>query len=183
MNLQDAVLAGRYAKALFQAAQEAKALDAVRKDLKDLAQAVRKDVSFAGLLAQPRAAADKKAGAAAVLGRAPHGLTDRFLSLLLGKKRVNLLTRVAELFDEAMDGANGLSRVQVRTSSPLTDAQAVTLSQGLEKALGTKVKLDVALEPGLLSGVVVRAGDRLWDLSLKGRLARLKEKLLETAAN
>jgi F0F1-type ATP synthase delta subunit len=40
--------------------------------------------------------------------------------------------------------------------------------------------LDVVVDPSLLGGVTVRVGDRLWDLSFKGRLAALKEQILES---
>lgn len=184
MNLIDAVLAGRYAKALFEAAQAAKASDAVRKDLADLSAAWRRDRTLSTALSHPRlSAAEKKAAVKDALKRAPHALTDRFAGLLLAKKRVSLLPAAAALFDARADEAAGLTRVQVRTARPLADAQLKALSASLEKALKSKVALDVAEDESLLGGVVVRAGDRLWDLSLRGRLRRLQEKLLETSVN
>ncbi len=184
MNLQDAVLAGRYAKALFMAAQAAKASDAVQKDLKALGQAYRADAALAAVLAHPGLSlAEKRARLGSALGRKPHVLTDRFVGLLLAKKRLPLLPTVAALFDVRTDEAEGLVRAHVRSAAALTDAQSKTLAASLEKALGAKVAFDVAVEPSLLGGVVVRAGDRLWDMSLKGRLRRLGEKLLETSVN
>jgi F-type H+-transporting ATPase subunit delta len=184
MNLQEAVLAGRYAKALFLAASEKKAAGDVQKDLKTLAQAFRMDAGLASALAHPRLSpAEKRDRVAKALGRAPHALVERFIGLLLVKKRAALLPLVASLFDARVDEAGGVVRAQVRSAAALTDAQAKSLAAGLEKALGAKVAFETSLDPSLLGGVVVRAGDRLWDMSLKGRLRRLGEKLLETAVN
>lgn len=184
MNLQDAVLAGRYAKALFETALAGKAVEAVGRDLSDLARAWTGGAALSSALSHPRlSAADKKAAVRGALKRAPHALTERFVGLLLSKKRVAVLPAAAALFHGHADRAAGLSRVEVRAARPLADAQAKALAASLEKALKSKVQLDVSLDESLLGGVVVRAGDRLWDLSLKGRLARMKEKLLETVQN
>ena len=184
MNLTDAVLAGRYARALFEAAQAAKAADAVRQDLAALAQAWRKDAALSTALSHPRLSpAEKKAAVKRALQKAPHALTDRFVGLLLAKKRGSLLPATSALFEARADEAAGISRVQARTARPLADAQVKALSAALEKALKTKVALEVVEDEALLGGVVVRAGDRLWDLSLRGRLEKLREKLLETSIN
>jgi F-type H+-transporting ATPase subunit delta len=184
MNPQDAVLAGRYAKALFLAAKEANASAAVQGEVKALAQAFRMDADLAAALAHPRLSlAEKRSRLTRALGKKPHALTERFVTLLLGKKRLALLPMAASLFDAAADEAQGLVRAHVKAAAPLSDAQAKSLAASLEKALGAKVAFDTAVDPSLLGGVVVRAGDRLWDLSLKGRLRRLGEKLFETARN
>jgi F-type H+-transporting ATPase subunit delta len=182
MNLQDAALAGRYAKALFQAARDAKAVDAVAEDLKTLAKGLRLDPGLKAALSHPRlspaekrAAVDKAAGKGGL-----HALTRRFTDLLLSKKRVSLLFMTAALFEDQSDRAAGLARVQARSAQPLTPEQSRALSASLEKALGAKVSLEGTVDPSLLGGVVLRAGDRVWDLSYTGRLRRLKEKLLET---
>jgi F-type H+-transporting ATPase subunit delta len=185
MNLQDAVLAGRYAKALFLAARQAKAQDAVQKDLKALSKALRSDPGLAASLAHPRLSlAEKKSGLAKALGGKPHALTDRFIGLLLSRKRLALLSSIAGLFDAQADEAQGVVRAQVRSAAALTEGQSKSLAAGLKKALGgAEAAFDVTIDPSLLGGVIVRAGDRLWDLSLQGRLRALREKLLETAVN
>lgn len=185
MNLQDAVLAGRYAKALFAAARTGSAVEAVSGDLAALAKALKASPALAASLSHPRLSArEKKAAALKASGKKSfHELTDRFMDLLLVKKRISLLSQAAALFQAAADEAAGLSRAQVRAARPLTPAQDKALAASLEKALGTKVALETTLDESLLGGVVVRAGDKLWDLSLAGRLKRMKEKLLETSLN
>lgn len=185
MNPQDAALADRYAEALFLAARDAKVLDAVRGDLAAMSGLYRTE-GVAELLGHPRlSTAEKLAAFRRALGKAPHALSDRFLSLLLEKKRLSLLSAVASSFDASADEANGVVRAAVRAAVAMTAEQKAALSRELEKAFsgprGTAVKVvvEVAVDPALLGGVVVQAGDRLWDLSFRGRLQRLKEKLLE----
>lgn len=185
MNLQDSILAGRYAKALYEAATAAKAVEAVGGDLEALAQGFKKGPALRASLLHPRlSAAQKKSAALQAAGKSAfHGLTDRFIDLLLEKKRPSLLPLAASLFQGYADAAAGLSRAQVRAAQPLTPAQLKSLSASLEKALKTKVALETSVDASLLGGVVVRSGDKLWDLSLAGRLKRMKEKLLETSLN
>ncbi len=186
MNLQDSILADRYAKALYQASVGAKAVEPVLEDLKALADVLKGGSALAVSLTHPRLTIkDKKAAALRSSARkAFHALTDRFIDLLLAKKRAALLPLVASLFQSQADASVGLARVQVRSARPLSPEQTKALTASLQKALGSKqVALESSVDESLLGGVVVRAGDKLWDLSLAGRLKRMKEKLLETSLN
>ena len=185
MNPQDAALADRYAEALFLAARDAKVVDIVREDLAAMAGLYRLE-GVSELMTHPRlSTAEKLAAFRRALGKAPHALSDRFLSLLLEKKRLSLLSAAAAAFDASADKADGVVRAAVRAAVPMSAEQKAALSRELEKAFSghggpaVKVALEVAVDPSLLGGVVVQAGDRLWDLSFQGRLQRLKEKLLE----
>jgi F-type H+-transporting ATPase subunit delta len=185
MNPQDAALADRYAEALFFAARDAKVVDVVRGDLAAMAGLFRME-GVAELMSHPRlSTAEKLAAFRRALGKTLHALSDRFLSLLLEKKRLFLLSAVASSFDASADEADGVVRAAVRAAVSMTAEQKAALSRELEKAFSghggpaVKVVVDVTVDPALLGGVVVQAGDRLWDLSFRGRLQRLKEKLLE----
>jgi F-type H+-transporting ATPase subunit delta len=106
--------------------------------------------------------------------------------LIVEKRRLSLVPAVAVSLEEKADEAAGIARARVRSAVPLGEAQAKSLSRALEKTLaaggdaGSTVVLDVVVDPSLLGGVTVRVGDRLWDLSFKGRLAALKEQILES---
>jgi F-type H+-transporting ATPase subunit delta len=186
MNLQDAVLARRYAAALFMAARDARALEEVRREIADLAELCRPGAT-ARALSDPRLSGPDKCGALKrALGRIPHAVTARFVDLIVEKRRLSLVPAVAVSLEEKADEAAGIARARVRSAVPLGEAQAKSLSRALEKTLaaggdaGSTVVLDVVVDPSLLGGVTVRVGDRLWDLSFKGRLAALKEQILES---
>jgi len=59
----------------------------------------------------------------------------------------------------------------------LDAAQSEKLSSALSTRLKRKVRMQNSIDPSLLGGAVVRAGDLVIDGSLKGRLERLATEL------
>ena len=68
-------------------------------------------------------------------------------------------------------------RARVRSAAPLSDAQRAALRERLGRRLGKTVLLDTAVDPSLLGGFVAEVGSRLLDMSLRGQLRRLRERL------
>jgi F-type H+-transporting ATPase subunit delta len=187
VNSQDAILAGRYASALFLAARGAKVLDDVHKDLEALDALLKSDAPGVSAVLRPRLpAVAKEEALKRAVGRKLHALTDKFIALLLEKKRLGLLPAAAAFFSKKVDEEKGVVRARIRSAVPLTDLQLKALAVDVEALVSkdrgatVKAELDVVIDPTLLGGIIVRVGDRMWDLSFKGRLVKLKETLLET---
>ena len=182
MNVQESLAAARYARALFQAARAAKSEEPVRRDLKTLIQRLRSDEALAELLRHPLLpVADKKRRALAELGNRVSPLFERFLDLLLRRKRLPLLPDVGRLFDEMTDEAQGLVRAQVKTAALLSEDQLKQWEARLSTLWNKKVSVEASVDPALIGGLSIRSGDKVWDMSLKAHLSRLGEKLLRTA--
>ena len=67
--------------------------------------------------------------------------------------------------------------VDVTSASTLTDAQQSDLIASLEKRLARKVKLNCNVDPALIAGMVINAGDTVIDGSVKSKLNRLADAL------
>jgi F-type H+-transporting ATPase subunit delta len=63
--------------------------------------------------------------------------------------------------------------VTVVSAAPLDDAQQKTLSEALARKLKREIRLHAELDPSLLGGAVLRAGDLVIDGSLRARLERM----------
>jgi F-type H+-transporting ATPase subunit delta len=63
--------------------------------------------------------------------------------------------------------------VTVTSAMPLTAEQSDKLVAALAKRLGRTVRLHATIDPALVGGAVVRAGDFVVDGSLRGRIERL----------
>ena len=91
------------------------------------------------------------------------------------------LRAVAARAAAAADAFTHVARVEVRTARELPEGVSqgllARIGSAMEKILRRPVRVDVSEAPGLLAGVVVRAGDRIWDGSLRGRMARSREAL------
>nr|MBA2373173.1 ATP synthase F1 subunit delta [Chloroflexota bacterium] len=67
------------------------------------------------------------------------------------------------------------------SASPLSPDEVRALQGRLETMTGGRVELDTQVDPSLLGGLVVRVGDRMIDGSVRGRLERLRNRLVSGA--
>ena len=165
-------LAGRYATALFELAQEERAVEVVERDLATLRSAVNGSPDLARLVRAPVFSRDdQKKGMDAVLRRmeaAP--LTVRFVLLLAAKGRLFLLLDVARAYDMLIAKQRGEVRAEVSSARPLDDSEVAELRQVLKSKLGRDARLDAKVDPSLLGGLVVKVGSRMIDSSLRTKL-------------
>ena len=69
--------------------------------------------------------------------------------------------------------------VEVCSALPLTDAQTEELKAVLKSRFNKEVHLSSKVEAGLIGGAVIRAGDKVIDGSMRGRLDGLGEALAQ----
>jgi F-type H+-transporting ATPase subunit delta len=182
LKLQDRPVAARYARALFSAAAGQKAVDAVRGELASLCAALDAVPSLESALRHPRLArADKMGLLQKALGRLSP-VTERFVSLLLEKKRWDALRDIVPEYERLADAAGGVLLVRVETPRALAPDERDRLRRDLEKKWGGTVSLDARVREDLVGGAVFRVGDRVWDNSLKAQLERLRDAWLPGSA-
>ncbi|MGH8335927.1 MAG: F0F1 ATP synthase subunit delta [Gammaproteobacteria bacterium] len=166
----------RYARALFDLANETKALAAVEADVKSLKDLRAGSADLRNLLLSPRFSNEDKAkGLAALAARAGYGETTRkFLGLLAANGRTNALADIIGAFERLVAAKKGLVYAQVTTAMPMTSAQSAGLAAALRTALGKDPQIETRVDPAILGWVKVRVGSRLYDASLKSKLDSLK---------
>ena len=169
-------IADRYATALFDLADERKALDQTAGDLKQLRAMVDGSPELRRLLRSPvlsRAEQAKAIGALA--GKAGFsGLTRNFLGLVAQNRRLFAVPGMIEAFLGILAKRRGEVTAQVTTAQELTAAQRAALDEQLRRTVGAKVTVDVRIDPNLLGGMVVRVGSRMVDASLRTKLQRMQ---------
>jgi F-type H+-transporting ATPase subunit delta len=172
-------LAGRYATALFELAQEERAVETVERDFTALKVLVGESPDLRLLVRAPVFSREsQEKGMDAVLRRmeaAP--LTVRFVLLLASKGRLFALLDVIRAFEALAAKARGEIRAEVTSARPLSDAEALELKAILKSKLGREARLDTKVDPSLLGGLVVKVGSRMIDTSLRTKLDGLRAAL------
>jgi F-type H+-transporting ATPase subunit delta len=103
----------------------------------------------------------------------------RFLALLLKHKRLDLLQAIVEALPEAWSERLGVVTYEVASAVALTAAQRERLAAVLEAAEKKPVRLVERTDPAVVGGLSVRKGHIVYDASVEGRLAALRERLGE----
>jgi F-type H+-transporting ATPase subunit delta len=169
-------LAGRYAAALFDLADESKQLDAVAGDLSALKAAIAESDDLRRLIRSPLYSREQQARAmAAVLAKSGAcDLTRRFVLLTAQNRRLFALTRMINAYLAELAKRRGEVSAEVTSARALTAAQQAALGDALKKAVGGKVNMNLQVDPSLLGGLVVKVGSRMIDSSIKSKLQRLQ---------
>ncbi len=168
-------LSGRYATALFELAQGAKALDAVAASLATLRRGLAESPDLATLTTSPvidrTSAAHAIAAAASAMGL--DALTTKFLGVLAANRRLSALPAIITDFNALTAAQRGEVSAQVTSAHPLSDEQVTALKAKLRAGLGADAALDLRVDPEILGGLIVRTGSRLIDSSLRTKLNTL----------
>ena len=96
-----------------------------------------------------------------------------FLRTLADNGRLGVLPHIAEAYESLRDDAEGRIEVEVRSAEPISDAIRASLKSALERRLERAVELENVIDPSLIGGAIIRAGDLVIDGSVHGRLAGL----------
>jgi len=174
-------LARVYAEALFRAAAQ-KAPQAVLdlgEEMLQLRVKLVEHPEVADFLASP---ALGKKGKLAFLEpilkeRASH-LLEGLFHTLWQNNRLDLFRNVVGTYLQLLDERAGRVPVKVTVAVPLTDEQQKKLEDALKESLGHEPMVRVSVDPELLGGMIVQAGDFVVDTSVRSRLQSLRTHLL-----
>jgi len=173
-----ATIARPYAKAAFQAARDAEVLPAWSEALR-LGAALTQNAGIADLITSPRLSLDQVVSLFAGLGGpAIDGHWQNFVRLLATNKRLEVLPEIGAEYERLRAHYENELDVVVTSAIALDAAEKSKLAQALHARFKRDVRMTLAVDPGLLGGAVIRAGDLVIDGSVQGRLHRMAAALV-----
>lgn len=170
-----ASLPGRYAAALFELARDARAIDTAEASLVRVRDTIAASPDFRRLIASPLISRTDAARAIAATAE-PIGVdstTRNFLGVLARNRRLGELPAIVRAFRTLAARHRGETTAEVTSAHPLTEDQVIELRQQLRLRVGREVSVDLAVDPDLLGGLVVRIGSQMIDSSIRTRLNTL----------
>lgn len=170
-------LARPYAVAAFRQAQEQGALDGWSGALQTLGVIVSEQ-SVRSIAGNPKITNETLTKLLLDIGGAQFFDAARnFVRVLVDAERLLLAPQVSELFDRLKFDAEGAAHVTVETAFELSDKDRKSIADALRKHFTRTVTMDVTLDEALIGGVIVRAGDKVMDASVRGQLEQLALRL------
>lgn len=172
--------AARYARALADVVLEAHLNAAEMQDqLKLFAAAWHENAGLREIFLDPSFPAEQKV---AILDKmnARLGMSRQarnFIAVLINHDRIHALDEVVREFQHEMNARLGISEVLVTSARPLDDRERRGLEAQIGEMTNSRVSATFQEDSSLLGGVIVRVGSTVYDGSVRGRLARLREEL------
>jgi len=179
--MKNLILVKRYTQGLVGALQDEPEFIAVHRELTRFRELVSTHGALKGALASPFVATRKKTqvikDVLAVSGF--RDKTSRIVLLLLGHNRLSLLGDILEALPVLWNERRGVATFEVSSVVTLADAQKKRLKAELERLEDRPVFLRYSIDPGLVAGFSLQRGNVIYDASLKGHLAKIKERISE----
>ena len=166
-------LARPYAEAVFRLARERKTLKAWSEMLQ-LAAAVAADPKITALIDNPRVPRNRFVDFFLdVGGKKLDQDAANLVRLLSDNHRLALLPEIAALYEALRAQAENRVEAEVVSAAAINETQLKDIAAALKKRLGRDIDLHTRIDPSLVGGIVIRAGDLVIDGSVQGKLRLL----------
>jgi F-type H+-transporting ATPase subunit delta len=178
--MNDSKISVRYAKALFQAADEAKVLLQVMQDI-DLIMKIYALSDFRAVLDSPIVkTSDKKQVAQKLFTGKLSELSMSFIDLMFSNKRESYLPHIARNFKSLYKKNQGILSAEIVVSKSIDKAQTEKFRSLLKDVFKSEIELEESLKPEILGGFILRVEDEQFDASVASGLAKIRKQLLES---
>jgi F-type H+-transporting ATPase subunit delta len=172
-------VAGRYARALHELAQEAQAVDETAGELERFQALLDGSDDFKRLVKSPVFGAEEQVGALQAIFNSVGigGLAAKFILLAAKNRRLAMIGEMIQAYRALVARARGEMTADVFSAEELTGRQVEILKAELAASIGGNVMLVTHTDRSLIGGLILKIGSRMIDDSLRTKLQNLKMKM------
>jgi len=173
--------ANRYALALYELAKENSELEAVEKDVQDLLTIYNTSTDFKNFIKNPT---ESQLSQLEVLNKISvemclSKIIKNFLSILVTKRRIFFLKTIFLNFLSLVSKKRGELKASLISSKNLTNEELKNLNTELSQVMGTTVAFNYKVDETLIGGLKMQIGSLMVDTSIKNKLKKYKQIMLE----
>lgn len=173
-----ATLARPYAEAVFGLAKEAGNFDEWSEGLTFLVSIIEQPL-ISAVIANPRV--DKTIVTELLLDicseQKVSDSVKNLVKVLIDNHKLRVLPKLLELYEQLKAQQQGYIPVEIVSTYEVTPEQQQAVESALKKRFGKAVALSTTIDPSLVGGWLIRAGDQVIDLSIRGRLQQMAAEL------
>lgn len=176
--MSEAVVAKRYADALFQLGSESSQLDKFVDELTVVKQVFQENSDLQAFLMHPRVTNDKKKQFLEEVFKGVSKDVVNTLKLLVERHRTTIISDIIDQFIEHVNNAGGIAQGTVYSVRKLSDAEQEELENSFAKRLNKNtIKLVNVVDPSIVGGVKIRMGNTIYDGTISGKLRRIEQNI------
>jgi len=174
--------ANRYALALYELAVEKSELPNVEKNINELLETYNNNEELKNFIKNPT---QSQSNQLAVLNKIStemnlSEIVKNFLSILVQKRRIFFFNVISKNFLLLSSKKRGELKASVISSKNLTNDELKNLNLEISKSLGATINLDYKVDENLIGGLKMQIGSLMVDTSLKNKLKKYEQIMLET---
>jgi F-type H+-transporting ATPase subunit delta len=168
----------RYARALFEVAQERKLVDAIRKDFNLIMLTIQESPDLPLALNNPVVKPSQKANLLETIFKGHvEDLTLNFLKMVVQKRREGYLADISRHFLYLYRGSKGLKPAHLITASGISDTARKDMITLIKNYFKTEVELTEEVKNSIIGGFVLTVDDLQLDASVASGLQKVRREL------
>ena len=171
----------RYSRALFEVAKETSDLEKIEKDIKIFQSLLNSSLEIKNFIHNPTQSKDNQNNVIELLAEKLSFSKNlkNFLSLLIEKRRIFFVYKIAESFLRLCSKKRGEVKASLVSSKSLSKDELNDISEELSKSMGSTIKLDYSVDESLIGGLKIQLGSFMVDTSIKNKLKKYEQLMIE----
>ena len=172
--------ANRYSLALYELAEESKAIEEIEKNSSSIIKLISNSDEVKSLIKNPTI---KKEELNIVVSKISeqyklNSLLTKFLNFLISKRRFFYIEKILKNFIETCSKKRGEMIAQLTSAKELSGHEIDKIKDELTN-FTSKIKLNYKYDPSLIGGLVVQVGSTMVDTSIKNKLQKIQNRMIE----
>lgn len=177
--MNKAVVAKRYAEALFQLGTEKKTLAKLEEEANVVQEVLVENTKLLTFLTHPGVQDDKKQQFIMEVFKELSADMRNTMKLLVERNRVSLMPTIVDHFIHLTNEAKGISEATVYSVRALTNAEIQKLGNTFAIRFNKKaIRLENKVDPSMIGGIKLRIGNTIYDGSISGKLKRIERRIV-----
>ena len=171
----------RYSRALFEVAKESNQLDNIENDIRNFKLLLSSSVEISNFLKDPTQSLSTQNNFVALLAEKigfSKNLKNFFL-LLIEKRRIFFVEKIFESFLKLCLKKRGEIKASLISSKELSQSDLDKINKELSQSMGATLKFDYVVDKNLIGGLKLQLGSFMIDTSIKNKLKKYEQAMLE----
>ena len=172
---------GRYSLALYELAEETNVVDEIEKQVEALVSVIRASTDLDFFIKNPTT---KKQDQENIIKQISdkfnlNKLLSKFLCYLIYKRRFFYVEKILIDFIETCSKKRGEIKAELIAAKDMNKDEIKKIESDLLNTFDSKIKLNFKKDPSLIGGLVIQVNSTMIDTSIKNKLKKIENKMLE----
>ncbi len=177
--MNDALIAGRYTRALFAIATKNNLLLEIKNDMEYLYALYRESKPFQIFLENPVLKPTQKFNIFKEVFSYLNNTTLSLIELIIKNRREEILPFIALDYVEKYYKEKNIEKAIIKVAAPINSENLEKIKQKLVNALQKEIVLSTEEDKTILGGFILKISDKQIDASVKTRLNKIQQKLMQ----
>ena len=171
----------RYSRALFEVANESNELDIIENGIRSFQSLLDSSIEIKNFIQNPTQSINTQINFINLITEKlgfSKNLKNFFL-LLIEKRRIFFVKKISESFLKLCSKKRGEVKASLISSKELSSDELNEISKDLSQSMGSKIIFDYKVDKELIGGFKLQVGSFMVDSSIKNRLKKYEQSMLE----